>query len=124
MNIVRMEDQQPETLHEFYRKLGENSSEQYRIFAGKMLQLLDLLDEDDSSLQVRALTSHQNLNLGRVDGTGRITVTAWDRHYQIEYYLSPEQAPWQDARVVGTTSDPEEAYRMIVTALADDLGFA
>jgi hypothetical protein len=115
--LKRASWQGPATLDDEYRGFEELPNGHLSRAGTRMLQLLPLLSEACSAIDVWGLTSHESLCLIAADTQEApwlvIIEPAPGDEYEIRFRLPGSEAPWDHAMVWGSARSPEEACRMV-----------
>ena len=121
MPIKRSQYQSDKSLEEFY-----NSNEwegAFEIISKKMLEFIDLVNENFCETQLIASTSHQRLCIqdkddNRLNWIIIISNVALTEYY-FEYKVPKNKSPWDNAWMKGTASNLEEAIIYLVKSMSE-----
>jgi hypothetical protein len=127
MHLTRCQDQNRQTLEEFYTEPAQSGEPVSREGGETMLDLLAALRALPDERHVFGLTSHHRLCLLAQD-TSRspwfVIISALDkRNYSVEYLMPASIAPWPQAYVRGEARSEGEAVKMILTAMERSQGW-
>ena len=128
MEIIRITDQQNETLTEFYTRESDGyrtgGSDTNADMLANMVRLLDALAATDGP-SLYGVTSHFRLRLLKVDDYRAPTVATIQPvidgpntfGFDISYPMPSADSPWDDAWVRGLAFDVEMAVPMVLSAI-------
>ena len=121
MPIKRSQYQSEETLEEFYNRKEWTGA--FKLISGKMLQLIDWIDENFMETELIASTSHQRLciqdkNDKRLNWIIIISNQGMDEYY-FEFKVPKNRGPWDEAWIKGKAISFEESIIYLIKSMND-----
>ena len=133
MPIIRCTEQKRQTLEEFYKSLIPDYVKTFVDVGSPMLNVIKLINETFKETTIYGLTSHAILLLLNKDSSlgpwyiainGRETAREGKRNeYYIEYLMTSDKQPWDNARIKGATTSLDELRKYIVIAMIESKGW-
>jgi len=128
MPIIRITDQERQTLQEFYEELSVTSTNSYVDVGNRMLPILKLIDEMFPNRIIYGLTSVARLVLLAEDNwqSDWLVIIASNGmpEYSLEYLMPTSKAPWPGAVVSGIAQSLEEAREYLEICIRECEGWA
>jgi len=115
MQLTRCSEQSRQTLDSFY------ATEDDLGVGPTMTKIIERLRVVGPDLRVWGLTSLHHLYLLAEDSSRSpwyVSFIASDAEIRLNYLIPADEAPWPGARVVGITTDIDEAVEMITKAMS------
>ena len=119
MPIKRSQYQSEKSLEEFYN--SKEWSGAFEIISKRMLEFINLINENFSKTQLIASTSHQRLCIQDKDDKRLnwiiIISNIASTEYYFEYKVPNNKSPWDNAWMKGTASNLEESIIYLIKSM-------
>lgn len=126
MPITRCSEQKRQSLEEFYTEWASVSDEISAGIGKSMLEIITLINETFIETTIYGLTSHAHLLLLSEDNSlseWYVAIIANDTEYHIEYQMTKDTRPWENATVKGGTRSIEEFKKFLIIAMFESQGW-
>lgn len=126
MPIIRCSEQKRLTLEEFYKEFIPDKTKTFADVGSPMLKILELINDTFIDTIIYGLTSHSTLLLLNKDSSlssWYVALNGLDDEYYIEYQMTLDKQPWQNAIVKGGTKSLDELKIMIIIAMTESGGW-
>lgn len=127
MPLIRCSEQKRQSLEEFYSEWVSQSNEISVSIGKSMLEIIDLIDKTFIDTKIYGLTSHAHLLLLSEDDSmsdKHVAIIANGiEEYHIEYQMTKDSQPWENATIKGTTKSIEEFKKFIIIAMFESQGW-
>lgn len=127
MPLIRCSQQNRQSLEEFYSEWNSESSEISAGIGKSMLKVIDLMNKTFTETIIYGLTSHAHLSLLSENNTlsdWYVAIVANGlEEYHIEYQMTKDSQPWENAIIKGETKSIEEFKNFIIIAMFESRGW-
>lgn len=115
------------SLEDFYSEVASSSNTTLSKIGKSMLEVVNLIDKTFIDTKVFGLTSHESLLLFSEDNwmsDWYIVITPNGlEEYDLEYKMTKESQPWENAFVKGGTKSLEKFKDLIIIAMIESKGW-
>lgn len=127
MPLIRCSQQNRQSLEEFYSEWASGSNEISAGIGKSMLKVIDLINKTFMETIIYGLTSHAHLLLLSENNTlsdWHVAIVADGlEEYHIEYQMTKDSQPWENAIIKGGTKSIEEFKNYIIIAMFESRGW-
>ncbi|WP_163411497.1 hypothetical protein [Flavobacterium ajazii] len=128
MPLIRCSEQKRQFLEEFYSEWVSESNEISASIGKSMLKIVDLINKTFTETKIYGLTSHAHLLLLSEDDSMSdwyvaINVSVLEE-YHIEYQITKDSQPWENATIKGATKSMDEFKKIIIIAMSESQGWS
>lgn len=127
MPLTRCSAQKSQSLEETYSELAQSDIVVSSILGNSMLNVIEFIEATFHQTEIFGLTSVHHLVLLSEDNWQsewyvKIIITGWNE-YHIEYKMTKDIQPWENAIVKGQTQSFEQFKDFIIIAMFETQGW-
>ncbi|MGL2963040.1 hypothetical protein ACSVH2_04370 [Flavobacterium sp. RSB2_4_14] len=127
MPLIRCSEQKRQSLEEFYTQCASENNKISSGIGKSMLKIIDVINKTFTETIIYGLTSHDFLLLHSEDNSMSnwhvILIANGLEEYHIEYQMTKDSQPWENASVKGATKSIEEFKKFIIIAMYESRGW-
>ncbi|HEV7347670.1 hypothetical protein [Telluribacter sp.] len=127
MPLTRFKEQKKQTLEEFYSEWASSDNTISSDLGKAMLRVIEKANQTFIETAIFSGTSHAHLLLFTAetnDADWYVAIIANAGEYHIEYRMSKDKQPWQNATVKGATKSLDDFMNYIIIAMNESGAWA
>jgi len=128
MPLIRCSEQKRQSLEEFYTEWASESDKISSTIGKSMLKIIDLINKTFTETKIYGLTSHAHLLLlsenNSMSDWHVVLIANGLKEYHIEYQMTKDSQPWENATIKGATKSIEEFKNLIIIAMSESQGWS